>query len=73
MTEDCESVELMYQVADITKPLNSVGKICDTDKVVTFTKFGGYIQDVNTGRRVNFKREDGLYVLKMWVKADEDF
>ena len=73
LTEDCESVELMYQVADITKQLNSVGKICDTDKMVTFTKLGGYIQDVNTGRRVNFKREDGLYVLKMWVKADEDF
>ena len=40
---------MTYQVADVTKPLNSVSKMCDARNVVTFTAEGGTIKNLWTG------------------------
>ena len=41
---------LTYQVADVTKPLNSVSKMCDAGNVVTFTAQGDIMKNFVDGR-----------------------
>ena len=69
-----------FQVADVIRPLHSVGKICDgghdmlfmKDRAIvvpagSFEKFINHIQHVLT-----YEREDGLYVAEMEVSAIPD-
>ena len=59
---------MTYQVAEVTKPLNSVSKMCDAGNVVTFTAHGGTIKNLWTGTTTRFGRESGVYVLNTWVR-----
>ena len=34
---------MTWQVADVKKPLASVGRMCDAGNVAVFTKTGGYV------------------------------
>ena len=56
------------QVADVTRPLNSVSKMCDAENFVTFTAEGGTIKNLWRGASMHFGRESGVYVVKTWVK-----
>lgn len=68
-TEEGFDTDVTFQMADVSRPLNSVGKICDTGKRVMLGKKGGVIWDVATGRLTKFHREaDGVYVLNLWMK-----
>ena len=68
-TEEGVDTDVTFQMADVSRPLNSVGKICDTGKRVMFGKKGGVIWDVATGRLTKFHREtDGVYELNLWMK-----
>ena len=58
---------MRYQVADVTKPLCSVGRVCDTDKFVVFGKKGGYIKDRWGPGKLYFQRDGGVYMLRSWV------
>ena len=60
-----------YQITDVTKPLNSVGKVCDQRNQVLFTSTGGYVIDEETGESTWFPREGNIYVMHSWVKEDE--
>ena len=55
-------VQTTFLVADITRPLMSVGRICDQGLTCVFDKDGARI--VNADKEVvsYFKREDNLYV-----------
>ena len=44
LTSEGKLKPLSWQVGDITRPLLSVGEICDNGKRVVFGKMGGYIQ-----------------------------
>ena len=68
-TDEGSPVVMTYQVAEVTKPLNSVSKICDAGNVVTFTAQGGTIRNLWTGAVTSFGRDAGVYVLNTWVKA----
>ena len=61
-----------YQIADVTRPLNSISEICDAGgeqgQQVIFGKHGGSILNLETGTVTDFQREDGIYVMNMWVK-----
>ena len=61
-------VQMTYQVAEVTKPLNSVGQMCDAGSWVLFHRDGGVIVSEKTGAETHFNREDGMYVLHTWVK-----
>ena len=39
-----------FQVADVSRPLMSVSKVCDMGNRVLFGKGGGYIMNLETGR-----------------------
>ena len=68
-TEEGIDTDVTFQMADVSRPLNPVGKICDTGKRVMFGKKGGVIWDVATGRLTKFHREtDGVYELNLWMK-----
>ncbi len=55
-----------FQVADVTRALYSVSKMCDEGCVVTFTESEGTVtKDGETVAR--FIREGGLYVAEMEI------
>ncbi len=68
-TDDGVSVKQTFQMAEVTRPLSSVGCITDNDNLVVFGRKGGYIWDLKTNTTTSFKREQGVYVLRTWVKT----
>ena len=68
VTDQGLPVNLTYQVTGVTKPLNSVSRICDQGNIVTFGPDGGVIENVWTGRQTHFNRENGVYVLNTWLQ-----
>ena len=62
-SEDGDQFRAGYQITDVTRPLNSISRVCDQGNNVLFTKTGG--------RYTWFPREQGVYVLHSWV--DESF
>ena len=68
-TEEGVDATATFQIADVARPLNSVGKMCDLGKRVMFGRKGGVIWDIATGHMTKFKREaDGVYELNLWMK-----
>ena len=71
-TMDGRGGQVKYQIADVSRPLNSVSEICDAGgpqgQHVIFGRWGGAIINLDTGRQVPFPREDGIYNLEFWVK-----
>ena len=68
-TEEGLDANVTFQMADVTRPLNSVGKVCDTGKRVIFGKRGGVIWHLATNQLTKFGREpDGVYELNLLVK-----
>jgi hypothetical protein len=72
VTDDGMSSQIRYQSADVSRALNSVSEICDaggTDgQYVVFSRYGGVIMNLETGRRTPFERVDGIYELGLWVR-----
>ena len=61
---------MTFQVAEVTRPLLSVGRICDRGNVVTFGSSGGVITDMMTGEETPFVRDgEGMYQLEFWMPA----
>lgn len=61
-----------FQCADVTRALSSVSKICDRGNRVVFDVDGGFIVDKSSGARTNFRRENNVYVLDMFMLEPED-
>ena len=72
VTEDGIEAEATYQVADVTRPLSAVSKICDKGNIVVFTQEGGFIQN-SMGNRTVFRRENNVYMMDLYIKAPKDF
>lgn len=66
-TKEGNDAEVTYQIADISRPLNSVGRICDRGNFVVFESTGGFIVNRSSGARTRFEREDALYMLDSWI------
>ena len=56
-----------WQMAEVTRPLQSVGELCDQGHRVVFGRGGGYVVDVQTGNITAFARENGTYLMDMWI------
>ena len=72
VTEDGIDAEATFQIADVTRPLSAVSKICDKGNVVVFTQEGGYIQN-GMGHRTFFRRENNVYMMDLYMRAPKDF
>ena len=64
---------IKYQIADVSRALNSVAEICDSGHrdyghQVVFGRKGGTIINLETGAATHFARESNVYCLDYWVK-----
>ena len=57
------------QVCDVNKALLSVKKMVKAGNRVVFEPNGGYIENVNTGTRIDMNDKGGMYTIKMWVQT----
>ena len=58
---------MLFQVAEVGKPLISVSAICERGNRVIFGKGGGVVQNLQSGREIPFYRKNGIYMLDMWL------
>ena len=71
--EDGEESLFKYQIADVSRALNSIAEICDGGHPdyghrVVFGRRGGMILNLETGKETYFDREKNIYCLDYWVK-----
>ena len=59
---------MKFQICDVTRILGSVGKITKANNEVNLTKSGGKIVD-GSGDEINAEMENGVYVVKAYVKT----
>lgn len=67
VSEEGQKLGFTFQMADVSRPLASIGKICDKNKVVLFTKQGGFVLDLASRERTRFNREEGVYLMRTWI------
>ena len=72
VTEAGEETNVLFQIADVSRPLVSVSAICEMGNRVIFGRSGGVVQNLRTGRETPFHRKNGIYVLGMWLKNAEE-
>ena len=56
-----------FQIANVSRPLMSVGRICELGNRVLFGASGGVILNLESGQVTPFEKEDGVYVFTMWI------
>ena len=62
------SRRLTAQVCDVNKALLSVSKVAKSGGRVVFDSDGSYIEDKNTGEKMNLVERNGMYMLSLWTK-----
>ena len=69
VTSEMNQVGLKIQVVEVTKPLLSIRKICESGSRVVFedSAEGSYIQDMQTGRKTKLHKNGGTYAVDLWV------
>ena len=60
-------MEVLFQIADVSKPHVSVSAICGRGNRVIFRRSGGVVKNVQTGYEIPFRRRNGVYVQSMWM------
>ena len=70
-TNEGRNTTVLYQIAEVSRPLTSVSATCDRGNWVVYTPQGGFIMKCQTGERTSFERKGGIYELDLWIK-DED-
>ena len=64
---------IKYQIADVSRALNSITEICDAGHPdfgnhVIFGRRDGMVVNLETGKTTHFQRENNIYCLDYWVK-----
>ena len=71
-TDEGDPTSVLFQIADVSKPLVSVASICERGNRVIFGKAGGVVQNLTTGKEIPFHRRNGIYILSLWLMDSED-
>ena len=58
---------MTWQIADVERPLIAVSHLSAAGNKVIFTKAGGEIVNIASGKKIKIQRKGGVYVLRMWV------
>ena len=66
--EEGYECNMKAQVCDVNKALLSVRRLTQAGNKVVFDPKGGYIENMETGERMNMQEKGGMYVLKLWVQ-----
>ena len=64
-----KDIKTTFQVAKVTRPLWSVGRICDEGFEVKFTNNEAYVLTKEGKEVCKFKRKGGLYVAELHLKS----
>ena len=72
VTESGTETNVLFQIADVSRPLVSVSAICEMGNRVIFGKTGGVVQCLTSGKETPFHRKNGIYVLSMWIRDGGD-
>ena len=56
-----------FQVADVSRPFMSVGRLCEMGNRVLFGNAGGLIMNLQSGHAIPFVKGDGVYVFEVWI------
>ena len=67
-----EPKKIVFQVADVHKPLLSISRCADMGFDCHLGKTGGYLEDTVTGERIPLARKDNLYTMRAWIRRDPD-
>ena len=66
LSDGGKDIESVFQIAAVTRPLMSVGKICEEGRIVTFDAVMAGVRSQDGEELCRFKRKDGgLYVAKL--------
>ena len=71
-TNEGKDTTVLYQIAEVSRPLTSVSATCDKGNWVVYTPKGGFIYNMQTGERTSFERQGGIYQLDLWVRDEEN-
>ena len=66
-TESGNPTDVLFQIAEVGKPLVSVSAICERGNRVIFGKGGGVVKNVRTGAETPFYRKNGVYIMSLWL------
>jgi len=69
LTTDGLKLNVNFQVTPVDRPLISVGKLTKAGHKVVFGMNGGTITHNRSGAVTPFRRENGVYVLDLWVPS----
>jgi len=61
-----------FQIARVTRPLMSVGKICDAGHEVLFTRTHAIVRNLQGREICRFARKGGLYLLNFKLRSPKD-
>ena len=71
-TSEGKDTTVLYQIAEVSRPLTSVSATCDKGNRVVYTPQGGFIYNMQTGERTSFERQGGIYQLDLWIRDYEN-
>lgn len=60
------------QVAEVTRPLCSLSRVCDQGSRVIFGAGGGHVEHIATGKRSYLQHQHNAYVMSMHVLEEGD-
>ena len=71
---------IVFQATDVRKPLAAVSRILDKGNKVVFSRYGSFIQNEKSGRKIELKEENGVFVMEVEffepeaaVEKEQDF
>ena len=73
LEQDGLPIQSTFQIAGITRPLMSVGRVCDQGLRCNFDDKQALVVDSNNRTVCRFERRGGLYVAKLKLKSPELF
>ena len=66
-TDEGQAAGMMFQTAEIERPLISASQLAASGNSVVFNQQGGTIVHEKSGRRTVLHKRGGIYVLRMWI------
>ena len=71
-TNEGKDTTVLYQIAEVSRPLTSTSAICDKGNWVVYTPQGGFIFNLTTGERTSFERRGGIYEFDLWMRNEDN-
>ena len=70
-TNEGRDAKVLYQIAEVSRPLTATNQTCDNGNWVVYTTHGAFIWNLKTGGKTNFERRGGIYEIDLWVREDD--